>query len=277
MNEQYIDTIHRYLTGTMTAAERAAFEAELQSDATLRNDVELEQWLLAGIDKAGTQGLRTSIGTVHQQLKADGFFESAAQDAPLRVSYLSNFTKMKQFIAIAASLVIVAGAVWFFTQNSGPDTDALFARYYQAEEDRQRAQTIAKQIYTYGASPALNQADSLGLALKAYENGQYDDALALLTALAAANPQNDTVQYFTGVVHMSQERYAKAIGVLLPLSRSDTSALRNDALWNLGLCYLKMENGTRDAREAFTQLAQDNAYPKHRGAKAVLDQLLPEQ
>lgn len=277
MNEQYIDTIHRYLTGTLEAAEHAAFEEELKTNATLRSDVELEHVLLAGIDKAGEAQLRTNIGAVHQQLKADGFFESAGQEAPLRVSYLSGSTRIKQFIAIAASLVVVAGAVWFFIQNGSTRNDAIFANHYQPAEDLQRAQTIVTRLKSTGFGGVNTQPDSLRLALQAYEAGQYDEALALLTALGAAYPQNDTVQYFTGVVHISHERYAKAIEVLLPLSRSDTSALRNDALWNLGLCYLKMENGERDARGVFTQLSQDNAYPKQRGAKAVLDQLLPEQ
>lgn len=277
MNEQYIDTIHRYLTGLMEAAERATFEEELKTNATLRSDVELEQVLLAGIDKAGEAQLRTTIGTVHQQLKADGFFESAVQDAPLRTSYLSSSSRMKQFMAIAASLVVVAAAVWFFTQNGSTRADALFSNYYEPSEDLQRAQTIATQLKSTGFSGVNTQPDSLRMALQAYEAGQYDEALKLLTALGADHPQNDTVQYFIGAIHISQERYARAVEVLLPLSRSDTSALRNDALWNLGLCYLKMENGERDAREAFTQLSQDNTYPKHRGAKAVLDQLLPEQ
>ena len=73
---------------------------------------------------------------------------------------------------------------------------------------------------------------------------------------------------------MSQERYVKAIELFLPISRSDGSDLKNDALWNLGLCYLMTVNGEQDAREVFEELADDSAYPQHREAQAVLDQLI---
>ena len=81
--------------------------------------------------------------------------------------------------------------------------------------------------------------------------------------------------YFLGATFMSQGYYAKAIEVFFPLSRGE-SPLKNDALWNLGLCYLKTENGMDDARVSFEKLSADNAYHNHRGAKAVLEQLLPQ-
>lgn len=183
---------------------------------------------------------------------------------------------MKRIIAIAASLLIVAAGIWFFTRNrSSVDPNAVFARNYQPQQEVQRAKNIIATLESYGLAGAPTDSDSLRQALQLYEDGKYEDALALLNSLRQSHPENDTVQYYLGVIYMSRGLYAKAIELLLPLSES-ASALKNDALWNLGLCYLKTESGLDEAREAFTKLSQDNEYPDHRSAKAVLEQLIPK-
>ena len=278
MNEQYIDTIHRFLNNDMGDAEREAFEAEIRSNPALQHDVELEQLLLAGLERAGEHKLRNTVGEVHQELKSTGFFDTAAHESrpPLRLVHSSKTSTMRRLLAIAATLVLVAASIWFFTKNGASvDQDAIFANHFNPGEESARAKTIITTLESIGFGP-LTESDSLRMALQAYEDGHYDEALTLLKDITAAHPDNDAALYYTGIIHMSQERYAKAVEILLPISRSETSEFRNDALWNLGLCYLKMENAKDDAREAFTKLSEDNDYPKHRSAKAVLEQLFPK-
>lgn len=279
MNEQYIDTIHRYIAGTLSPTERDAFELEMQHNPALREDVDTERHLLAGIEQAGQQTDRATIESVHERLRQEGFFEKVkTEPAPdLTIVHTQKFSIMKRFLAIAATLVVLAGGVWFFTQQDKPvDTDALFTQYYQPQEDVKRARSIVETLVSYGLAGVQTDTDTLKMALQLYEAAKYNESLALLKGFAETHPENDMAQYYIGVIHISQGRYAKAIEVLLPISRSEESALKNDALWNLGLCYLKMENGVKEAQDVFTTLSQDNSYPNHRGAKAVLEQLLPK-
>lgn len=268
MNEEYTDTIHRYLSDKMPSGERETFEKQLQTDPELREALELERILLAGIDRAGENSRRQTIDSVHQSLKKEHFFDTSTHKP----------FAMKRILAVAASLVVLAGAVWFFTlrETPGADTQALFEQNYKPQNDRQRALKIIESLESYGFAGAQTESDTLKIALELYEAGQYAEALAAFKSFAETHPENDTALYYIGVIHMNQERYAKAIEVLLPLARSENSALKNDALWNLALCYLKTENGVSDARDAFQTLASDNAYENHRGAKAVLEQLLPQ-
>ncbi|MBK9337452.1 MAG: tetratricopeptide repeat protein [Lewinellaceae bacterium] len=279
MNEQHIDTIHRYLTGMMDAAEQQAFEAEIQQNPALRREVELERMLLAGIEYAGRNDARKTIESVQTKLRQEGFFDSA-QTKPmptLTIVHSSKVTIMKRILAIAATFIVLAGGVWFFMNQETPlDTNALFTQYYQPKDDIQRAKSIIETLDSYGLAGVQTDTDTLKMALQLYEADKYNEALALLKGFAEIHPENDVAQYYIGVIHISQGRYAKAIEVLLPISRSEESALKNDALWNLGLCYMKTENGVEDARNAFTKLSGDNNYPNHRGAKAVLEQLLPQ-
>lgn len=277
MNEQYIDTIHRYLNGNMEAAERATFEEELNNNDALRSDVELEELLLAGIETAGNVKIRATIGTVHQELKNTGFFESAAQTSPLKIPYFAPGNRLKQFIAIAATFVVVAGAIWFFTKNGAGPNEALFANFYHPADDIGRAGILASRLKSFGMTGVQTYTDSLAQALQNFEAGQYDETLALLVAIGTAHPQNDTIQYFTGAVQIRLNQYDQAIETLLPLSQSQASALRNDALWNLGLCYLKTKNGASEARAVFSRLARENNYPQQNEAQSILDQLPAEK
>lgn len=279
MNEQYIDTIHRYLQGTMDAVEREAFEAEMQRSPELQNDVELERLLLEGLEYAGEAENRQKIGTVHQKLAAEGFFNEIAQTTPagLSVSHLSKTTMMKRILAIAASVAILTAAFWLFNRPAGsPDPNELFARYYQPAEAVQRAQTIIPTLESQGLAGVQTEADTLRDALQLYADGNLEEAVKLFKVYLESNPDDVMAQYFLGAAYMGQGHYAKAIEVFLPLSRAE-SAVKNDALWNLGLCYMKVENGLEDARVTFQQLSTDNTYPNHRRAKAVLEQLIPEE
>ncbi len=281
MNEQHVETIHRYLAGTMDNHEREAFEADMQANPALREEVELERFLLTGIEHAGQEGeARKTIRVVQDKLRNEGFFESEkAGTIPIRtITHTKKFNIMKRMIAVAATLVVLAGGVWFFMNQDKPvDTNALFTQFYQPKEDVQRAKGIVETLTSYGLAGVQSDTDTLKMALELYETDKYDEALALLKGFAETHPENDVAQYYIGVIHISQGRYAKAIEVLLPISKSEESALKNDALWNLALCYLKTEDGVNDAREAFIKLSNDNTYSNHRGAKAVLEQLLPQK
>lgn len=274
MNEQYIDTIHRYLSGAMDGAERETFESQLRTDPKLQNDVELERLLLGGLEHAGEKELRKTIGAVHQKLSAEGFF--SATPAAFSVTHLSKTSPMKRILAIAATFVLLAGAVWFFSrQETTTDHNALFAQYFKPEQDMQRAREIIPTLKSLGLAGTSMDGDTLRDALQLYADGNFEAAEKALKSYLESNPDDHMASYYLGATYMNQAYYAKAIEVFFTLSKTEFP-LQNDALWNLGLCYLKAENSQEDAREAFIKLANDNNYPNHRGAKAVLDQLLPK-
>ncbi len=270
MQEEYFDTIHRYLDGTMNAAEKAAFEADLNKNAALRQAVKLEQFLIGGIEKKAEDNVKATIQSVHQQLKTEGFFQSSDQ-SPSLIIKRSNV--MKKVMAIAAALVAIAAVVWLLKPNAAVTPDQLFAQYHQPQQERARTKQIIAQLESMGFA-GEGSTDSLRQALVLYENGQYSEALKLLTAYQENHKEDMLAQYYIGMSHMNESRYAKAIECLLPVSRTDASDLRNDALWNIALCYLKVENGLEDAKSTFLKIENDLDNPNHRAAKAVREQLL---
>jgi tetratricopeptide (TPR) repeat protein len=272
MQEEYFDSIHRYIDGAMSPAEKTAFEAQIKQNMELRQAVKMERILIGGIESKAEDNMRKTIQSVHQQLKTEGFFQDSDQ-SPSLIIKRSNI--MKKIMAIAAVLVAIAAVVWILKPNTATNPNELFAKYHQPQQELTRTKQIIAQLESQGfAGPGAT--DTLRQALVMYENGQYNEALKLLTAYQENHKDDLLVQYYIGMSHMNESRYAKAIECLLPVSRSEGSDLKNDALWNLALCYLMAENGLEDAKSLFTQIANDQNNPNQKGAISVRDQLLKQ-
>jgi tetratricopeptide (TPR) repeat protein len=270
MQEEYFDTIHRYIDGAMSPAEKAAFEAQLKQDMELRQALETERLLIGGIEKKAEENILKTIQSVHQQLKTEGFFENADQSPSITIK---RTNVMKQVMAIAAAIVAIAAVVWILKPNPTTNPGELFAKYYQPQQELIRTRQMIAQMESQGFAGAA-ATDTLRQALVLYENGQYSDALKLLTAYQESHSDNLLVQYYIGMSHMNESRYAKAIEYLLPVSKAEDADLKNDAFWNLALCYLKVENGLEDAKSLFIKIAQDPNNPNQKGAISVRDDLL---
>lgn len=272
MNESYYDRIHQYLQNTMDPKERAAFELEMDQQPALREDVHTERLLLAGIEKAGEQAAREQIQSVHRQLKEEGWLEAVRPETPtFTIIFQQN---MKRIISIAAALVALLGAVWFFNPKSDSvSPQALFQQYHQPQQELPRLRNILAQRESYGLA---GNTDTLVQSLQLFEAGKYQECAQLLSAYRQEHPLDTTAQYYLGLTYLNAGNYAKAIELLQPISLAEQSDFKNDALWNLGLCYLQTTDGVKEAREVFTQLSQNNNYSNHRGAKALLEQLIPK-
>lgn len=188
----------------------------------------------------------------------------------LRIVHLKKTIIMKRIIAIAASLMTLAATLWFC--NRSPDPAELFARYHQPGAEQQRAQKIIPTLESQGLAGVQTETDTLRDALQFYADGDFAEAEKRLKIYLESNPEDQLAQYFLGATYMSLGNYAKAVEMFSLLSQTE-SPLKNDALWNLGLCYLKMENGIHEARLAFEKLSADNAFKKRQDAKALLEQL----
>lgn len=178
---------------------------------------------------------------------------------------------MKKVMAIVVALVAIASVVWFLKPNTATNPEELFAKYYQAQNELLRTKQLIARLESYGFTGGF---DSLKQALVLYENGQYQEVIKLLTAYQETHKDDLLVQYYIGMSHMNESRYAKAVEYLMPISKAEGSDLKNDAIWNLALCYLKVENGLADAKSTFLDIENDMNNPYHRAAKAVREQLL---
>lgn len=274
MDEKYFHDLHEYLSGNMDTDQKSAFENALRASPDLRRDLDFEAKLLAGMETLGERQTQKKIETTHQKLKSEGFFDenqnADRNSAP--IVQLKKLTVMKRIVSIAAAAVALFGIFWFVNKKPATmDPKEVFAKNFKPDTERARA--ISTALESHGLAGATTPQDTVRDAIKLFADGQYDKSIALLDSIIVAYPTNDTARFYLGYSHLCRERYARAIELLEPISLDEKSVFKQEATWNAGLCYLKVEGGLDEACKRFEALSGDFSNPKHREAKAMCQML----
>jgi serine protease Do len=161
------EQIERYLAGKMTADEKAAFEALVQTDVRLAEQVNQHRSLLNAMQHYGQRkNLRHKLSSIHHQMEN----ENAQQQLPaLRVFW--NRHSQTMAVAASVSLLSVFGTLWSVQQIKTP-VQQQTARYVELrrEVDKlKKAQTaIIKGINdTTKPTPRPARFSGTGFALSA--------------------------------------------------------------------------------------------------------------
>lgn len=162
------EQIERYLAGRMVAEERAAFEALLQTDRRLAEQVKEHRTLLQAMQQYGQRDqLRSKLNKIHNQMETE---QTGQQITPMwRVFWKRHAQTMA--VAASVSLLSVFGTLWSVQQMKAP-VQQQTARYVELrrEVDKlKRAQTAIIKDINSTAKPAPRPArfSGTGFALSA--------------------------------------------------------------------------------------------------------------
>jgi tetratricopeptide (TPR) repeat protein len=128
--------------------------------------------------------------------------------------------------AVAASLALVLVSWWGFQELFQESHERLFQTYYEADP---------------GLITAMSGTDSYEFerGMVDYKEGKYQEALGFWEPLLDQNPEKDTLLYFLGIANLELGQYALSEDFLIKVASADQSEFQDDALWYLGLIYLK--------------------------------------
>ena len=118
MIDHELERLHRYLDDEMSAEERLEFEALLESNETLRKEVDLYASL--------GHVLREHVEHVVEATEFDGFFDGIEAQISSTESRPSIFEKIRTFIfspAGGAALVVAAVCLLYFGQQEPPSIE----------------------------------------------------------------------------------------------------------------------------------------------------------
>ena len=215
MNENDYTQIYEYLNGTLSPEALEAFEGRLGQEPELAAQLAFHKDLQQGIELAGDQDLKSKIKSAlagDQQLKKQ--IAAAVDATPSGGETKDNARVFQLFsrrtLAIAASvLVLIVAGYFFINQDLNPSTTTA-ATYYQADQ-LALDQTLEKLELKGMAIPDKNRRTSLKQALEPYQSENFETAQQNLSAHLTQFPNDLEATYFLGLCNMELENYEAAV------------------------------------------------------------------
>ncbi|MCB9280235.1 MAG: hypothetical protein H6562_15185 [Lewinellaceae bacterium] len=223
--EDLYDTIEQYVLGKMPEGERAGFEARMNADPDLKEEV--------AAFRVARQVLETGIA---DSLRAD-FAEWKADQAdpkPARRAFLRVHSRVW---AVAASLLLLLGifGYWRVSQYSG---DTLASNFYDSSE-----------LTAVRSAPAGQ--GELDAGLSALRAGNFEAAASAFQAFDPSNAYFTDAQYLLANTWYQSGKLGEAEAILKQLQTNSDPEISEKADWLLLLAYLK---GGRKGSPETTQL-----------------------
>lgn len=236
ISPEFLETIERYYNGLMTKDEKFAFEAELQQDAMLKQEVEGIKALLFSIEK---QSLKEKMNEFHEDLP----IQMVSETSTGKVRFF-NFRNIA-----AAVILFVVGNYWFFSASSN---EKIYDNYFKPDPGLPTMMSTSDDYTFYDA-------------MVNYKQGDYKTAISKWKKLEIKSPNNDTLVYFLGVAHLANNHIDEAISYLEKASATSNSVFMDDANYYLALAYLK-----KDKKEQAIKLLKKSTF---KNSENLLEQL----
>ena len=247
----YIERIEQYETGGMSSPERSVFEAELTSNADLRQ----AHALFLQTNDVIEQGIENSL---RSQLQ--GWAGASSQAPIVATKTVGNkvvpMTSTWARLAVAASVALLMG--WFGWQWAGGQysDQALYAGYYEKPPD------------TAFRAPGTDHPLQQGFdAMKA---NHLEDAVAFFSSITSDNDRYAEAQYYLGHASLQLKKYDSAIEAFRQCAARTDSKFREKAEWNLLLTYMAAgRTGGAEFKALLEQVAGNAGHSYQKQAQAL--------
>lgn len=243
-NPYTFEDIARYASGEMDAGEQAAFEAALQQNATLQQQLALHNEVQAALQQQfSADSQQQALQQTLQQLNQEYFTTPQANRKVI------SMKRMRLPVAAAAA-AIIALVIW------QPWQQDLYTRY-------------AGTAMVVNVERGDNTDSLLTEATTAFNNSAFEKAAQLLQTITALQPDNSMALFYYAVslTHTSRLKAARPV---LQQVYNGTSAYKYDAVFYMALTYVQ-EKDKNTARAWLQKIPSDAAiYAK---AKELLEDL----
>lgn len=219
MKEYDYDMISRYIDGEMSVDESASFEALMQEDADLKNEVDLYREVQENLKRQlhpspGEQDLRNSLKGLNEE-----FFRAEKPQA--RVVSI----RRTRWISAAAAIMVMALLLTVWSPWKKED---LFNEYAATEMP--------------GISERGSRSDSLLKKAAAEFNAKhFDRSVPLFEQVLSDDRENAMVHYYYAISLLQTGKTVESRNELTALYNGN-SLFRYDAAFYLALSYLKEKN-----------------------------------
>ncbi len=219
INRELFEQIEAYILNRMDPESRRAFEAGMETDEHLRNEVALQRSLIGAVEV---------------------FSFTDADVNETKVVPVKRISRSWIYGAAAAATVLVLLLLRYVILPS-PSPERLFAAFF--EEDHGLPVVMSSDAEQYDFYDGM----------VSYKEQDYTKALRIWQEV---EPLSDTLNYYMAMAQLNSDNTAAAIEYLQPVATDDGSALQSKAIWYLALACLK-QNDIAAATEWLARLPDD--------------------
>jgi hypothetical protein len=252
--------IERFLKNELSEKEKQSFLDRLSSDASLREQVDLERQLMDSLNEKSWSFLEDTdhpeIREFEALLKSDEVKKSkqAIQDAGEAYKNKKKPTN-NWFFYVAAAIAILIFSTLIFRPFEKSNSE-LFASYIEKND-------------LLGLVSRGNSDSIYAKAEASFENSEYQEVVNLLSP-TLDTVKNSNVYLYLAISQMILENYSEAEKTLDKLISSDLLDSQK-GYWYKGLLYLKSDQIEKSKKEL--QLIIDNSYYQEKNAKKLIKKL----
>jgi len=246
MEETYYGLIEDYLDGTLGEEERTIFEAKALADPELAKALDKLRMVRERLghqfrQEKSTTELRKTLSILGEQ-------HFNKPDPATSLTFRRYYMRWALVAAAFISLLIAV----FFLRTGNNDLYKEYRKFPEA-----------------GFVTKGNNISELAGVDQAFNNGEYEIALNMLTAYLINNPADMEARFFAGLCAMELDRFSLAEASLKQILTT-TNSWSKEARWYLALAYLKQKR-TKECHELLSQIDSQESHFKE--AQSLLKEL----
>jgi tetratricopeptide (TPR) repeat protein len=254
-----LEDIARYVDGLMEAEERQAFEAALENDVLLQEQLAFHREVEAGLEEAFRKDeQREQLKGTMQQLRQEYFGDKSgeafnAQTAPVSVTQPGKVVSFKKYVGVAiavAAVLIIGVFVW------NPFASNLYEKYADT-------QMVAQVERGSHVDTVLLEATT------AFNNKEFNVAAVDLAEVIQLQPDNSYALFYFGVSLLQTDQLPMARAVFEKLFKGE-SAFKYEAAFYEALSFLK-EKDKETAKDWLEKIPSDA--PNYKKAQELMKKL----
>lgn len=215
--------IDRYVTNQMNKEERTEFEKRMRDHVALAESVHMHRDVLVGVEYYFLKELKQELINSDQQKPK---------------------SKIRTYLAIAASILLLAGAgITFYFLNIGVDSDSLFITYFEP--------------YPNIVAPVTRSSESSSYeeVMQLYETEQYAEAIPKLNELIQNHPDSVELVFYRGISYLGVDQPKNAATDFTAVIKASKKAFLEPSYWYLGLSQLKIGK-IEEAQSSFQMIRE---------------------
>lgn len=218
ITQEQLETIERYLNGSMNTVELKEFENKIATNTDLKILVEDVKMMLLGIESSA---LKAELNNFHEEMNPvrNLSSEKTATTKSLRYRFVQ--------LSIAASIVLAFGIYLFMNQET--TSEHLFAKHFTPDPGLPTTMSSTEEFDFYDA-------------MVDYKRGNYAKAIEKWKVLQMKKNNNDTLNFYLGVSYLAEGNAETASKYLSETTKQVNSIFIEDAYHFAALAEIKQEN-----------------------------------